>query len=253
MTEDLESELFTDEPVEMADLEPVAIEPVEEVPPVEAEAAEPEAEVEPPVAEHQRPDPGFVPISALMDERDRRKQAEERARQFEQQQGQQPPNPYDDPEGFAAHQQQMVEERLTQERFAMSDMFARERHGDETVETAVKWAQERAQADPSFAMSYMRHQNPIDWIVQQHKRDALLSDIGDPAKLDDWFAREAAKRGYAAPNAPVATAASVAVQPKPAVPPVRVPRSLASQGSGPSDIRDVATGPLAAVDAVFTQ
>jgi len=190
-----------------------------------------------------------------MDERDKRKALEaELARLREQQQAPEVPNPFDDPDGYAAHQTKMVEERLTQERFAMSDMFARQQHGAETVEKAVEWAGARAAADPAFAMSYMQQRNPIDWIVQQHKRDALLTDIGDVSKLDDWFAREAAKRGYAAVGAPVAATDILPVaQPKPAVPSVKVPRSLATQGSSPSDIRDVATGPLAAVDSVFTQ
>lgn len=251
MAEELDNPLF-DEPQEVAELEQPVEVPIEEAPGETVAEVEPEPTPEPePVAEPVRPEPGFVPISVVLDEREKRKAAEARARQFEQQQPQQAPNPYDDPEGFAAHQQQMVESRLTQERFAISDRYARKEHGAEAVENAVAWAQQRAQADPAFAMSYMRETDPIDWIVQQHKRDTLLSDIGDVNKLDDWFAREAAKRGYAAPNAPVATAAPVAVQPKPAVPPVKVPRSLATQGSGPSDVRDVATGPLAAVDAVF--
>lgn len=249
-------ELFADvgaevpEPVEQPIEQPVEEAPVEElIEPVE----EPQAE---PVVAPEKPEAGYIPIAAMMDERDKRKAAEARLAQLEQQQQQAPaaPNPFDDPDGYAEHQARMVEERLTQERFAMSDMFARQQHGAETVEKAVEWASARAASDPAFAMSYMRQQNPIDWIVQQHKRDALLSDIGDVSKLDDWFAREAAKRGYAAVGAPVAATGDLPVaQPKPAVPPVKVPRSLATQGTSPSDIRDVATGPLAAVDSVFTE
>lgn len=229
--------------------------PIEQ-PVEEASVAEPIEPVEPqpePVAVPEKPEAGYIPIAAMMDERDRRKAAEAQLARFrEQQQAPEVPNPFDDPDGYAAHQTQMVEQRLTQERFAMSDMFARQQHGVETVEKAVEWAGARASSDPAFAMSYMRQQNPIDWIVQQHKRDALLSDIGE--NVDDWFTREAAKRGYAAVGAPVAVTDALPVaQPKPAVPPVKVPRSLATQGTSPSDIRDVATGPLAAVDSVFTQ
>ena len=250
MAEELDSPLF-DEPQEVAEIEQPVEVPVEEV--TEEAVAEPEPELTPepePVAEPARPEPGFVPLSVVLDEREKRKALEARVRQFEQQRPQQAPNPYDDPEGFAAHQQQLVEQRLTQERFAMSDMFARQQHGAEAVESAVQWAQDRAQADPAFAMSYMRQQNPIDWIVQQHKRDQTLGAIGD-RPLDDFVRDYIDKNPDKFGPAPVAAAASVAAQPKPAVPPVKVPRSLATQGSGPSDVRDVATGPLAAVDAVF--
>lgn len=230
---------------------PVEMETVEQPKVAEPEpepAPEPTPELQPRQEEQRQ-----VPLSVMMEERDRRKEAERRIAEMEAAQQRQPvtaPDPFDDPQGFAAHQTQQVEQRLLQERFAMSDMFARQQHGAETVDQAVTWAQERAAQDPTFATSYMRQQNPIDWIVQQHKRDALLSDIGDPSKLDDWFAREAAKRGYAAPSAPVA--APVAAAPQPAPTPVRVPRSLATMGSGPSDVRDAATGPLAGVDALFS-
>lgn len=238
--------LFTDD-VEEATEDVTEPEPqAEETPP-----AEPEAEPEPapePEPQPERPDAGFVPIAAMMDERDKRRAAEAELAKFRQQKPQEAPDPFDDPVGFAGHQTNLVQQQLAEQRFAMSDMFARKEHGGETVEKAVEWAQSRAQADPVFASTMYRHPNPVDWIVQQHKRDALLSDMGD--NPDDWFAREAAKRGFVQSASVAAT--PVVVQPQQASPPVKVPpRSLATQGSGPSDVRDVATGPLAGVDAVF--
>lgn len=227
--------------------------PVEDAPVEQPEVAEPAPVVEPeptPEPETPKDEPRSIPLATALQWRD---EAKELKRWKEQQEAQQRqpatrPDPFDDPEGFAAHQQQLVEQRLTQERFAFSDRFARKEHGAETVDAAVQWAAERGRADPAFAMSYMREADPVDWIVQQHKRDALLSDIG--GNVDDWFVREAAKRGYAAPSAPVA--APVAAAPQPASPPARAPRSLATMGSGPSDVRGTATGPLAGVDALFS-
>jgi hypothetical protein len=218
-----------EEPV-YTDTETVA--PVEEA--VEAPAQpepeqQPEAVSEPtPEAEAPKDEPRTVPLATFLDQRD---ELRELKRWKEQQEANRPQqqriDPFDDPEGFAAQQQQMVEQRLTQERFALSDRFARKEHGAEAVDAAVAWAQQKASQDPTFAAGYMREADPVDWIVQQHKRDALLSDIGDPAKLDDWFAREAAKRGYALQSAPVAAAPAAVVQP--AARPAPPPRSIASE------------------------
>jgi len=241
-------ELF---PEPMADIEtpeepqPVeAPETVEEPTPEPEPAPEPEPQPEAPKEDEQR----TIPLATALQWRD---EAKELKRWKEQQEAAQKrpdaaaPDPFDDPAGFAAYQEQRVEQRLTQERFAMSDTIARQTHGADTVEAAVQWAQERAQQDPMFAGSYMRQPHPIDWIVQQHKRDADLSDYQkDPVA----FARRIleANGQLSAP-----TPAPAAVVPTPASPPARVPRSLASQGNAPSDVRQTATGPLVGVDALF--
>lgn len=226
--------------------EPAPVEQVEAEQPEPEPAPEPAPEPQAPREDEQR----TIPLATALNWRDEAKEAKRRIAELEaRNQPQMAPDPFDDPQGFAAHQTQQVEQRLMQERFAMSDMFARQAHGAETVDQAVTWAQERAAQDPAFATSYMRQQNPIEWIVQQHKRDALLSDIGDPSKLDDWFEREAVKRGWSKQSAPAPVVAGVT--PQPASPPVRVPRSLAAQGTAPSDVRQTATGPLAGVDALF--
>lgn len=252
MIEETEA-LFADEP-EIAPVETATEEAMEAQPePVGAEASE-VTEIEP-VAQPDKPEAGYVPIAALMDERDRRKAAEQRAQQFEQQrQPQSAPNPYDDPDGYAAHQQSLVQQAILADRFERSNEDAIEKFGEDTVKSAIEWAQSRAGTNPSFAAEYMSKPRPIHWIVQQHKRDALLSEIGD--NPDDWFAREAVKRGLVPPSVSVAATSEIpaVAQPKQANTPAKVPpRSLATQGSGPSDVRDVASGPLAGVDAVFPQ
>lgn len=224
------------------------LDPAPEPAPVEAPQPEPVPEVvEPqPVVEARNED--RIPIGALLDEREKRKELERELQTLKQQQPQQQPSfpdPYDDPQGFAEAQQQVLDQRITQVRFEMSDRFARQAHGAETVEKAIAWAQEKAQADPSFAISYMRDPDPIGHIVQQHKRDSLLSDIGD--NVDDWFTREAAKRGYAAMNAQPA-AAPVAVVPAPALKQPAPPRSIAADAT-PVNARD--PGEPASFSAIF--
>lgn len=226
-----------------------------------AEAVQPEPEtVEAIVEEAPAPEPIIeqpreqqaIPLATALQWRDEAKAFKRKAEELEANNRPQAqvPDPLDDPEGYATHFERQMEERLTGQRLQMSDVMARQSYGAEAVDVAVNWAAAKAQADPLFAAAYMGEAHPIDWIVRQHKRDGLLSDIGD--NVDDWFTREAAKRGYVSQSAPAAVAPVVAAIPQPASPPVKVPRSLATQGSSPSDLRHVATGPLAGVDAVFS-
>lgn len=247
------TEMFSDDAEEIA-AEPVPAPEIEQ--PVETPAetleSEPVADPapEPVAAQPERPEPGFVPIAAMMDERDRRKALEAELAQFKQQrQAPDAPDPYDDPQGFAAHQQTLVQQAIIADRFERSHEDAVEKHGEDTVRGAIEWAQQRAAANPAFAAEYMSKTRPIQWIVQQHKREA---DLADYSKDPVAFARRILET-HGQLSAPVAAAPAipVAAPVQQAVPPVKVPRSLATQGSGPSDIREVATGALAAVDSVF--
>ena len=235
-----QTEAETPAPVEEAPVQ-------EETPQENVEAVQPAPNPEP---QEQRGG-GFVPIDAMLSEREKRQAAErelETLRQTQQKPATDVPDPFDDPQGYAAYNREQIEQQTTALRFQFSDQFARQVHGAEAVDAAAAWAQEKAKANPAFAMSYMREQNPIDWIVREHKRDALLSDIGD--NVDGWFTREAAKRGYAMQSAstqaaPVVVAATPA--PKPAMP----PRSIASDAT---PTRDAASeNPMASMDAIFNR
>lgn len=229
--------VIIEQPVEVVETP----EPVVETPP-EPEQPQPE----PPVQE----EPRHVPLATFLDQRDELKRWKQEAETLRQQQSQRPqtpteaPDPLDDPQGFAAHQSRHVEEKLTEQRFQISDVIARQQHGAETVDAAGQWAADRARTDPAFAVQYMRQQHPIDWIVQQHRQDQLLTDIG--GNVDDWFTREATKRGYAPAQSAAAPAVLQQQAPKPATP----PRSLASV-PGAGGVSDVPTGPMASLGSVF--
>lgn len=239
------------------DVEPEAIAPAIEQPPVEPVetpepvAEEPQPEPEQPQVAPQQEEPRHVPLATFLDQRDELKRWKQEAEQLRQaQQRQQPPqqapDPLDDPQGFAAHQERIFEQKLTEQRFQTSDVIARQQHGSEAVDAAGQWAAERAARDPSFAVAYMREAHPVDWIVQQHRKDQLLSDIG--GNVDDWFTREAAKRGYVAAPSPIAAPVAVPQQQVAPAP----PRSLAS-APGAGGVKAVPTGPTAALDSVFTR
>lgn len=220
-----------------ADVEPPAPTPepeaVAEAPTPEPETPEVQAE---PVRE--APQQGYVPIAAMMDERDKRKAIEAENRALREQQARpqaEVPDPFDNPGDYTAYMKQQLDGALQQQKVDMSWAFAVQQHGEEQANKAKDWALEKAQNDPGFAqmldVEFKRQPMPIDWIVQQHKRDALLSDIGDVSKLDDWFAREAAKRGYAQQSAaPLAAPVVAATKPAQALP----PRSIASDTAQPT-------------------
>lgn len=233
MQEDqLVDSVFAGETVEAPPVE-APIEPTPEAPP------EPQAEAapqEPPVEAPAEPQPHAVPLTTLLDEREKRKAAEAareaaeaRLREIEAKAAPSKiPDPVDDPEGHARYLNGQLQQALAGERLAVSEQFAIREHGQETVDTAVQWAVEQAQKDPTFGPRYMAQPDPVGWIVRQHKQSALLSDVGDD--LDGWFAKEAAKRGFApqaAPPAPPAPASVAKVE--------EPPKSIAGEpaASGP--------------------
>lgn len=251
MADNLDEVFGTDEAVEAVELV-VDTQPEPEV--VEA-PQEPEPEPEPPVVEARTED--RIPIGALLDEREKRKTLEAEIERLKQQAPQAQaniPDPYDDPSGFSAH----IESQITQARQAQkvdtSYHLAVRDYGKDKVEEARAWALEKAQSDPAFMqqveVAFQTQPLPIDWVIQQHKRDGLVSQIGDRSIDDfvkDYLAKNPALLGQSAP-AP----ATAAVVPASASPTPRVPRSLASQATAPSDVRQTATGPLVGVDALFS-
>jgi hypothetical protein len=207
-------------------------EPIVETPPVEAPVepiAEPVEQPSPePVVEAEAPkEERAIPLATFLDQRDELKAAKRRLAELEAQPQAAAPSPFDDPDAFAGY----FQSELTNQRMAMSDVMARQAYGAETVESAAAWASTKANEDPTFRASWAQtlqtNPHPLDWIVQQHKRDALLSDIGDSP--DAWFEREAAKRGYAALSAPVVAAQAAPMNPAPR--PQAPPKSIAGDAS----------------------
>ena len=91
---------------------------------------------------------------------------------------------------------------------------------------------------------------PFDWIVQQHKRNGLYSQLPtDVNSLDELIEREIAKRGLSAPAAvaPIPVAATLQQAPKPVAP----PRSIAGDST---PLAPTQTGnALSDLDAIFSK
>lgn len=240
------------------DAEPIAVtpetpaEPIAEV--VAPEVAERAAETPTPepVASPEPQEGKHVPLAVFLDARDEAKElkrwkVEREAQDAARVAPDEMPDPIDDPRGFADWQEARITQRIVAERFTWSDNLAKQQHGAEVVETAAKWAMERAKSDPSFHQAYMQQQHPLDWIVREHKRSDLISKIGDDEEA--YIRRRYAELN---PSAPIAAAApAVAAQAQPASVAPSPPRSLASEPSKGGGVKEVATGPMSALESVF--
>ena len=222
---------------------PIAEEQVEATP----EAVEPEPVAEqpaetpaaPPVVtpEPAKPEPGHVPLSAMLDERERRQKLEAELARYQAQQA--PPEPLDvyDPEQMAAFQhQQVVNTKLD-----ISEEMTRDKFGDELVDKARDWALQRFNQNPAYQAEVLRQRNPWKHVVEQYQRDQIASQVS----LSDFEQFQAWK----AANATLAqqTAAPVAAQ----TPLVQPPPSLASAPSAGSSTQPKPDPALERLNAMF--
>lgn len=199
-----------------APAEPEALAPAEQ---------QPVNPLTPPVVEH-KPEPGFVPISVVLDERDKRKALEAEVAQFRAQQQPQTqpqvPDMFDDPEGFANYQAGTAHSAALNVKLDMSEEFVRQQKGDEIVDKARDWALEQFQRRPGYQQEVFNQRNPYGYIVQQYEREQIASSV----TADDFAQFQAWKQAQAQLTQTQQQAAP-AVAPSPAIP----PRSLASAPS----------------------
>jgi hypothetical protein len=189
---------MSDEKLDFLDAEePAAVAPG--ATPQTVEAAPPSAPEPEPQGDGRARDPEtgrFVPISALLDERDKR-QAETRKREdLEQQlqryqQPQQPEYVPTDPSGiiqYALAEQQRV---AFNERLNTSELMARQAHGEDIVSEAQQAFLSAVGQNPMLQQQLQGQIHPYDFVVKWHKQHKLMSEIGqDP---EAWRKSEAEK------------------------------------------------------------
>jgi hypothetical protein len=201
------------EPIEAFAEQPSEPAPAAEIPPGTVTIPEPKAE------------PGFVPLAAVLDERDRRKQLERELEQYRQQQAAPKPeviDPWTDLDGALAQRDQQVQLMLHQQKVQMSRRFAEIQHGKEPVDEALKWAHSRCDADPAFNQQVFAADDPIGFAVAQYQRDQIASTV----TMDDFKAFQAWKQAQSNPQSAAQIPAPLASS---AAPPP--PRSLVSAQS----------------------
>jgi hypothetical protein len=181
-----------------------------------------ETPVEPPST--PEPDARQIPISALLDEREKRQRAEREAEELRKQieaqrQPQQVPDFYDDPEARLQMERQQTLQLAWSNKLDVSEMLARERHGEETVEAAKVAFIEACQTNPSIYSELQRQQNPYGYVVAWHKRQSVLAQMGDDP--DKWIEQQIATRLQSAQT----------VQPKPPAPPPSISSATTAGGN----------------------
>lgn len=232
--------------------EPVKVEVVEPAPePTSEPVAEPQAEATPEpleltelAPEQTKPTEGFVPLAAVLDERDKRKAIEaERDRLLAAQQQQQPvqmPDPYEDPEGFAAVQRQVNDQQLYQTRLYFSEQLAAVKHGEDTVKAAKDWGLQRCDSDPYFNAKVAASPDPIGYVVAEYKREEIASKV-TPDEFAQFQAWKAAQDQLTTqPGAPAPTPPQTSAIPAP---------SLASAPSA----GNILTEPIQSDEEVFNE
>ena len=208
---------------------PQEAEPQPEAPAEQPPAQEPEPQQPESTEERQSHN---VPLTALLDEREKRQKLErelEQLRQQAQPQAPQPtqiPDPYEDPAGYQQYVQAQIDQRSFAATAEISGRFAEQKYGKETVEEAVRWAQEQGAKDPTLGQRVRASNDPVGFVVEQFQREQFWQKYqSDPSSFTQATSQTAAPQMVA----PVTT--------KPTAP----PRSLAAApgaGGGHQSIPD---------------
>ena len=199
------SEMFgqTAEP-EAIVAEEVAAEPAQErLRAPDGKFAKVEGESAPPVVEAvAEPTVQTVPISAMLDERDKRKAEQARAEAAERQLAEwraradpAPPSTVD-PE---------VQQALYAQNLRASRRFAEREYGKEQIATIHDWAAARCDTDPAFNQQMFGSEDPYEVAYQAYNREQLLAEVktDDFAEFKAWQAAKASG-GSVAPSPPKA-------------------------------------------------
>lgn len=209
MKDDLTEKFFGPEdealpdPIELELLEP-SPEAAEEEPPSSEDAQpEPEPQPDPPPAPAPpapaAPEPGHVPLAVVLDEREKRQKAERErdeliAKQAKAPEPQPVPDQFLDPQGYQAYQEQQRENDRWQGTLHTSALLAVDKHGQETVDSAIKWFVERQSADPTLAQAVRRQVHPVEYAIKEYQRHQMNEGAptdGDPAALARFYAQKA--------------------------------------------------------------
>ena len=114
-----------------------------------------------------------VTIKARHGERDRRKAAELRARELEEQlsQNQQkdPTSVFEDENTFRSEISDEIRNQVVQNNLELTERFARKIHGDEAVDSAIDWFKSAAESSPLLLEKFHKSGNDVDEVVNLHK------------------------------------------------------------------------------------
>jgi hypothetical protein len=177
-------------------------------------------------------EPVMVPIKALHETRDKVNALEARIQQLtqSQQQPQQAPDIFEDPEGYQSNLNQSVDFKVQNVLLNLSEEMVTERVGTDVVEAAKQWGDQAFRANPSLFQQFISQRNPYGFLVQEYQKQTALTKLGDPKEIDAFLAWKAAQ---------------AQVQQQPAETPIQQPTPTQSIASAPSagGMQQIATGP----------
>ena len=172
-----------------------------------------EKEAEPPAASEEKQS-GQVPLSALLDEREKRQKYErelEDLRQWRQQQEAKQPKPdfFDNPEAALSQVQQATQQQIIASKLQQSKFFAEREYGADLVQEAYAYFDQH----PQQSHALLNEPSPFHAAVEYYKRQKAMQEIGaDPeaykAKLRAELEAELASKAPQKPAAPPRSLAS---------------------------------------------
>lgn len=155
-------------------------------------------------AEPKAPE-GYVPVQALQELR-KELQSLKNPPQQQAQEPPQVPDMFENPEGYTRFLQDQIAQSTLNERLNLSEELVRQSAGDETVNAAQEWGRQQLATNPAFAQTFYGQRNPYGFLVNEFKRQQVVSKLGDadPARIDAFLQWEEAQK--APPPAPAAPA-----------------------------------------------
>jgi len=220
----------------------VAPEPKKAETPAEPAAQPDELLLDTPVTPEPPKQDERPPLAALLDERDKRKALEAELAQLRAAQPApqvQMPDPYEDPEGFAAAQEARVSQALYQTNLRWSERIASIQHGEETVKAAKDWGFAKCDSDPYFNAKVASSPDPVGFVVSEYKREEIASKVtpDEFAQFQAWKAAQGQLQQPGGQPPPPPTTSAIP------------PRSLASAPSAGS----ILTEPVQSDEEMFKE
>jgi hypothetical protein len=138
----------------------------------------------------------------------------------------QPPDMFDDPEGYRNWQESQFEQRLQTQSLNVSETIARQQHGDEKIDTALEAL--RSAADQAAWQHILKDRHPYGALLKWHEKHQVMSQLEEAGGLEALIA---ARVAAATAQTPAPTPATQQ-QPSPTPQQPAPPPSLARGGAG---------------------
>lgn len=177
-------------------------EPTTEQPaPSEAPAPAEQITAPEPVTPVAPPSPGFVPLSAVLDEREKRQALERQLQELQRKQQPAPvaPDVTSDPKGWQAAQDARYQKYEMDTKMQMSGRFAAAHYGQDKVTAAMEWGRQQNSDDNFFGSKFTAQSDPYGWLVEQHRQAQALGMLGNKTP-EDWALEYAVAQGFVKPD-----------------------------------------------------